>query len=347
MMVTACTRESASMDIDDDKFVVRGMILMARDLDMWELHTDSIHNRIGIIRQGVKFREAAWSCNKLMKLLPTSRVSIGGTTVLAFDRRISQFGPGSPKRIARIMNETGPCEITPILRWPAAIVKLDLRLEENISNFDIFRKLQANYRHGAEELELSWTDDRVRCSRCIKRYSNAAPWDCSVCEKAWANCLTNKKGRLPEVAFDGIRDFSVDAIANMTDVAFCPMVLPLMGRLVRVSGKCEWPHFNLMAFTRQFQQRLERVHAGRMESIDDVRQLNFSKFLRSWLPDRLSIVNEGITMLFFDTRAYGKKFVTAFLWSKREIVARDGLCVLNVRQQGKTPANFLVALIEL
>ncbi|CAJ0577927.1 unnamed protein product, partial [Mesorhabditis spiculigera] len=131
----------------------------------------------------------------------------------------------------------------------------------------------------------------------------------------------------------------------MTDVAFCPMVPPLRERMVRVSGECEWPHFDLQEFMHQFGQRLERVHAGHVELI--FKEKEDQDALRTSVSSRLAIVQKGVTMRFNLLKAYGKDFLASFLWSRREFVTQDGWHVVSAREQSKRPANFLVALIEL
>ncbi|CAJ0577930.1 unnamed protein product, partial [Mesorhabditis spiculigera] len=110
-------------------------------------------------------------------------------------------------------------------------------------------------------------EDHLRCQQCVNRYGKAAPWNCVVCEETWANWCHAKisPGQLPEIGFPHIDDFSVSAVANLIDVAFCPMRTSLKGQMLRVSGKNRADDFDLTLFLREFERRLERVHDGRME----------------------------------------------------------------------------------
>ncbi|CAJ0558403.1 unnamed protein product, partial [Mesorhabditis spiculigera] len=219
----------------------------------------------------------------------------------------------------------------------------------------------ANCRYGIDELELrpyeeingsrpivyGPREDRLRCQQCVNRYGKAAPWNCVVCEEMWANwCQANTSpGQLPEIGFPWIDDFSVSAVANLIDVAFCPMRKPLKGQMLRVSGKNGAEDFDLTLFLREFERRLGRVHDGRMELLEEAE--TDEETIKSWLLERLSMgqmEDAGISRRFYRMKACGKTFLAAFLSSPTNFFAKYAKYQNDVRMKH---ANFLAVVFDM
>ncbi|CAJ0587823.1 unnamed protein product, partial [Mesorhabditis spiculigera] len=174
-------------------------------------------------------------------------------------------------------------DIARLIRPFVAVKSLTLRLPKN----RLFRNIQANYRCGAQVLEIYMQEDPseiVRCRRCRTPFvTESSRWNCSICTSMWNGDWM--RGGDGESCTNGMELNEVRFISNspdlagmlmIVDVALCP-TRPQQPGMIHIiqsppppdGNENEAPRLNDPGFSRDFKTLVETVHNGALEFLDE------------------------------------------------------------------------------